>query len=387
MKVYDQNYDFCPNCGCTEYTEKVAARTAAPAPKPQKKADKKPLVIMLAVFLTVALVALVALIVSSIPGKDKAKDETESTVDFTQQEILTTDGTIDNHTIDFPEYEEYVPEITYTTEPESETTKKVGAQKMRELLDVSDCDYADAEQALKKIKFSVKKEIIKNTDPAKTGKVKEAKGLKFGENYPEGTKVTLLVYGEAVPTTVSAANAKWKQAYIDIVKASDGPAVRFELGYVDDDDIPELFVSGAETHVASAKVYTYSGGKAVELCDTGSYGSAQYIEREGYIGGYYMGMGALATKVYRLENAKATEVYNTMDQSYVDEVSLGDKKKEYKINGEAVAQKDLVNYYNIYFGRDLWNDNGQMSSPKIKIAPDILATDANLKAYITDFKG
>ncbi len=386
MKVYGENYNSCPNCGCAEFTE-MAEKTDKPTPKPKKKADKKPLVILVGVFFAVALVALIALIISFFPSDKKAEEETSDNTGFSQQVVPTTDGFAENDTAAFPEYEEYMPEYTYTTEPEDETTKKVASKKMRQLPDVSDCYYTEAEQVLKKIRFSVKKETVKNTDPSKTGKVKEAKGLKFGENYPEGTTVTLLVYGEATATTAVAANAAWKQAYINTVKAASGTSVRFELGYVDNDNIPELFVSTDMSHAAGVTVYTYSNGKVVKLCDTGSYGATQYIERKGYICGYYMGLGAIDTVVYKLENGKVTEAFVTNDESYVDDAMLDGRKRAYTINDKAVTQKEMINYYNIYFGQDLWNEEQKVNSTEIKTAPDIEATEANLKKYITDFKG
>ena len=383
MKVYSENYDCCPNCGCAEFSQ-MAERANKPTPKPEQKADKKPLVIAAGVFFAVALVALVALIISFFPGDEKAEDEN---IEPSQQVDQTTDSSVETNTFVFPEYEEYVPEITYTTEPEDETTKKVASKKMRMLPDVSDCTYAEAEQVLKKILFSVKKETVKNTDPSKTGKVKEAKGMKFGENYPEGTKVTLLVYGEATPTTAVAANAAWKQAYINTIKAATGASVRFELGYVDDDNVPELFVSTDMSHGAGVTVYTFANGKVVKLCDSGSYGSVRYIERKGYICGYSIAFGALDTVVHKLENGKVTKAYVTKDETYVDEALLDGKKRECTINGKAVTQKELENYYTIYFGSDLFDEVAPITSPEIKSAPDIVASEANLKKYITDFKG
>ena|GEM_PF-7099151 len=387
MQVYSESYDCCPNCGCTEFSVKATERKDRQPQQPQKNPDKKLLVILMVACLAVALIAVIALVISSFSDNAEAEEETAATTDFSQQEFATTDGSFEQNTIAFPEYEEYVPEETYTTEPESETTKKVASKNMRVLPDVSDCSYAEAEQVLKKIRFSVKKEIVKNTDPSKTGKVKEAKGLKFGENYPEGTTITLLVYGEATATTASAANTAWKQAYINTIKAATGVSVSFELGYVDDDNIPELFVATDKSHAAGVTVYTYHNGKVVKLCDLGSYGEACYVERTGYICGYYMGFGALETDVYKLENGKATQVFASVDESNVDETLLDGKKRAYTINGKTVTQKDLINYYNIYFGKNLWNEDEQVNSSEIKSAPDIAASEANLKKYITDFNG
>lgn len=383
MKVYSENYDCCPNCGCDEFTQ-VAEKKDKPTPMPQKKADKKPLMIMAGVFFAVALVALIVLIISFFPSDEKAEDEN---TEPSQQVLQTTDSSVETNTFVFPEYEEYVPEITHTTEPEEETTKKVASKKMRLLPDVSDCYYAEAEQVLKKIRFSVKKETVKNTDPSKTGKVKEAKGLKFGENYPEGTKVTLLVYGEATATTAVAANAAWKQAYINTVKSASGTSVRFELGYVDNDNIPELFVSNDKSHSAAVTVYTFVNGKVVKLCDTGSYGAVQFIERKGYICGYSISFGTIDTVVHKLENGKVAQAFVTKDESYVDDAMLDGRQRECTINGKAVTQKELANYYNIYFGKDLIDEAAAVNSPEIKSAPDIAASEANLKKYITDFKG
>ena len=66
---------------------------------------------------------------------------------------------------------------------------------------------------------------------------------------------------------------------------------------------------------------------------------------------------------------------------------LDGRQRECTINGKAVTQKELANYYNIYFGKDLIDEAAAVNSPEIKSAPDIAASEANLKKYITDFKG
>ena len=258
------------------------------------------------------------------------------------------------------------------------TTEVTTLVPMQVIPDVIGYEYAKAEKTLKDLGFEVVKETVENDDASKTGTIKEIKDIKAGEQYPEGATVTLLECGEPA----------WKKAYADIVKAASGYYVAFELGYVDDDAVPELFVSLGTSHAEGVTVYTYSNGKVVKLCEDGSDGMMQYIERKGYLCGYYCGMGGVSTNVYELKNGKVTTKFSTLDERALDDLMLKGKEREYSINGKAVSQEDLDDFYVEYFGGDIWwNEDEKTNSTDIKTVPTIEATDENIKKHITDFKG
>lgn len=70
-------------------------------------------------------------------------------------------------------------------------------------------------------------------------------------------------------------------------------SLRFALGYVDEDDIPELMVSYGTAHVEGVRVYAFDPeSRAVEdWGEFSSFGTFDYFERQGVVVGQYGGMG------------------------------------------------------------------------------------------------
>lgn len=150
----------------------------------------------------------------------------------------------------------------------------------------------------------------------------------------------------------------WRWAYAQFLEryvSEYGEEIGFErmcLGYVDDNDVPELFISEGADHASSVKVYTFENNIVTELCDTGSFGAVNYFEREGILCGYYMGMGVGSYWVYSIEDGKVQELYNAFTNEYFMGVDEGEYELEININGVDVASEELEGFLDVYFSKE-----------------------------------
>ncbi|MBQ5824493.1 MAG: hypothetical protein IIW48_06755 [Clostridia bacterium] len=144
----------------------------------------------------------------------------------------------------------------------------------------------------------------------------------------------------------------WREAYISFVENyygeySDFNEERIFLGYVDSDDIPELFISQGGSHACAVEVYTFDNNIVTELCVTGSFGSVRYLERQGFVCGDYTGMGVSTCWIYSVEDGYVKELYNT----FSNEGWVGDESApEIRINGIDVTGEELDEFLDPYFG-------------------------------------
>lgn len=154
---------------------------------------------------------------------------------------------------------------------------------------------------------------------------------------------------------LEAENAEgWREAYIDFLSRYSGEYSQFHeervfLGYVDDNDVPELFISEGSSHACSVEIYTFENNIVTRLCKTGSTGMARYIERQGIICGGYMGQGVGTYRVFSVENGKVQQVYiaYTNEGWAMDEADL-----EININGIDVTSEELEVFLDSYFGEE-----------------------------------
>lgn len=93
---------------------------------------------------------------------------------------------------------------------------------------------------------------------------------------------------------------EWKSAYLDAVAKKDNGTREFALVYLDGDDIPELYVTGA-SEADGNYVYTYKNGKILEQRMGGAC-SAKYIEKSGCFGNQSGSTGFRSTWVYKLDD-------------------------------------------------------------------------------------
>ncbi len=114
------------------------------------------------------------------------------------------------------------------------------------------------------------------------------------------------------PTTVNAVESNWEKAYSDFIEedTKDDTNARnnaeYQLIYIDDDDIPELWINYNTTY-AGGKICTFDGGQ-VKSIPIWSDGEFAYLERGGqfYTSGGHMDY--FWDSVYTLHDASFEEI-------------------------------------------------------------------------------
>lgn len=151
------------------------------------------------------------------------------------------------------------------------------------------------------------------------------------------------------PEPVSSYKEAYKNVLENYVLQEDCENSRFCIGYVDGDDIPELFIVDGDYHAAAVKMYTYYNNQIVYLGAYGSYGASAYAPKKGYISDFNSGMG-LGYEVYHLlKNGKVELKYHFSTEQvfendelillyYIDEKEVS--KAEY--DAEYAKAKDVI---------------------------------------------
>ena len=97
---------------------------------------------------------------------------------------------------------------------------------------------------------------------------------------------------------VSPDDSAWRAAYLEILEANKD-CRSFALVYVDDNDVPELYIMGI-SEAEGDRVFSYLDGKVITL-QLGRTGGGKYIERGGMIANENGNMGRYYTDIFELD--------------------------------------------------------------------------------------
>lgn len=137
----------------------------------------------------------------------------------------------------------------------------------------------------------------------------------------------------------------YASAYFDFIQnyiATCTPIVkellRFNLAFIDADDIPELLLMQTDGHVDGVEVYTYVQDQVTQLGEFGSYGEMEYVERQGLIFSYDSGMDNFYSDFCKLTDGvveltcslHSWLVYSQEEECYENEF--------YEIDGSSVTE-------------------------------------------------
>lgn len=148
----------------------------------------------------------------------------------------------------------------------------------------------------------------------------------------------------------------WRTAYLNIIESRqeiDGDDGAYALVYIDNDDIPELYILGC-CEADGDRIYSYKNGNILEQGLARMYGG-KYIERSGKIINQNGHMGYYYDYTYVLDNSGFTQI---LDGSYsVRYEYIGDGKgdntyneiREYFINDEPVSEDEYHDAVNSSF--------------------------------------
>lgn len=128
---------------------------------------------------------------------------------------------------------------------------------------------------------------------------------------------------------------EWKTAYLDFLEDKNGEFVSFALVYIDNDDIPELYMNGC-CEATGDSVCSFKNGKVIEQL-LNRTGGGRYIKNGGHIFNYNGNMGYYLTHVYQLDNNGFNQTFN----AYLIE-HLGDDKitYEYYVEDKLISKEE-----------------------------------------------
>ena len=110
--------------------------------------------------------------------------------------------------------------------------------------------------------------------------------------------------------------ADYKQAYLDFLKANKDFYRLFDLVFIDNDDIPELYLKGL-TEAGGDMVCSFKNGILIQQ-QLKRTGGGKYIERSGDLINQNGNMGYYYTDVYKLSDNGFAEILNALSIEKVE---------------------------------------------------------------------
>ncbi len=140
--------------------------------------------------------------------------------------------------------------------------------------------------------------------------------------------------------TDSTAIPQWKTAYLDFLETEKDTHISYALVYIDNDDIPELYLSG-NCEATGDSICSYKNGVVIEQ-NLHRIGGGWYIEKSGNIINQNGHIGQLHTHAYKLNEAGFTltlEALSSERAEYLgnDEYSF---YYEYSIGNESANETE-----------------------------------------------
>lgn len=164
------------------------------------------------------------------------------------------------------------------------------------------------------------KDAAKNTAPTEKSEAVvtsagEQGGENNGEDNPEPGPMDPATEFDSVTELFRQTDPEWNESeeYQKVVKAytdklpqllephekNEGENPRFQVAYIDNDDIPELLISYGSYHVLGVNIYTYDSesGRIAGLGEFGEFGNFSYGHKSGKLRTCYGGQGYFTTYI------------------------------------------------------------------------------------------
>lgn len=146
--------------------------------------------------------------------------------------------------------------------------------------------------------------------------------------------------------------AEWKEAYrgflLNYEGESDLVEPRFNLAYIDEDDIPELIIMDDDFHAASGDVYMYYEGEVVFIHSYGQYGGFPFVTKGNYIMSGFSGMGEEYASYHKIEDGKDVSLITLRGAADWSEEELDPEEDYYFINEEPVTKAEYEKQSALY---------------------------------------
>lgn len=130
----------------------------------------------------------------------------------------------------------------------------------------------------------------------------------------------------------------YQKAYSELLNNYDSTSSsftpRFCLAYIDEDDVPELFIIEGDSHADGVTMYTYTDDKAVKVGGFSEYGGIDYAPKENLFISTSSGMDMFQSEYYRLNIGNAELICSTTG------VNLGMEESTYYIDDTIVSEDE-----------------------------------------------
>ncbi|MCH5280154.1 MAG: hypothetical protein J1E61_01700 [Lachnospiraceae bacterium] len=147
--------------------------------------------------------------------------------------------------------------------------------------------------------------------------------------------------------------ADWKEAYREFLlnyeSEFDLVEPRFNLAYIDEDDIPELIIMDDDFHAASGDVYMYYEGEVVFIHSYGTYGGFPFVTKGNYIMSGGTGMGEAYASYHKIEDGKDVSLITLRGAADWSEEELDPEEDYYFINEKPVTKAEYEKQSALYY--------------------------------------
>lgn len=117
-----------------------------------------------------------------------------------------------------------------------------------------------------------------------------------------------------------SSGANWREVYYDLISSTYGKAEHYVLFYLNDDDIPELYVALEEMRDGNM-LYTYSSEKGLTSLLVGRHRDMKYHERENVLDLFVYGYkGTNLDQYYVIEDGGFKEIAAALHSNAYDEL-------------------------------------------------------------------
>lgn len=170
----------------------------------------------------------------------------------------------------------------------------------------------------------------------------------FSENSVLETEQTSISEQTSIP--------EWKTMYIDYIETIGSIYNSYEIAYVDNDDVPEIFLS-SESAIPGQAILWIADGSVHEKSEIG-YGSVHYYEKQNLFCTSWMNHGNYADVVYSLNNGEVTqlhigsitdnymwdnqEVNKEQYDAYLSEAFIRENAREVKFDSDIIDLLDEI---------------------------------------------
>lgn len=160
---------------------------------------------------------------------------------------------------------------------------------------------------------------------------------------------------EASADTAADYRDSYKAKLLEAMNDENASSPAFDLFDMDNDGIPELFVSIGDYHAAGVFAYTFKNGVLADLSGDntafGSYGEAA-VSADGCLTGEYMGMGITYDSFYQLDGDKLVMISNVEMGEIPDGDDYENIMTYYKINDEDATEEEYNSAFDKYNAHD-----------------------------------